>query len=366
MLSRDNSLYFFMFLELVYLVIAICSTLFESKLIIWAGYILAGAKYSISALTSIDIITYNSFYEGLGSNVEADTSSGMEIGFIALLHLAKSLNLPIALVHSSLVVFFLFATNRFFCYFLPKNEANLLTLMFGFFPLGGELCIYLLRQLASTSLVILGLSFLLEKRKIFGLLVFTGSLFFHVSSVIYTPFFLVGFIEKKSLKIVGLVVFYLLIILFFFIPPDLLMSTLSTSASDSSYIEKYDKYTTNFDERTEGSVGAFNMIIIGYFIWCLRKAYKYAESNQILNYCYSSILITITYLVCELNHVIWMSSRIKFISTMLLVSSSIILTTKFVFKNQTKASFLWIMALMFLFSIYFVQLGHNQHNLYVI
>lgn len=290
MLPYEISLYFFIFLESIQLILVLSSLFSKSNIIVWSGYILAGFKFSIASVLSIDMITYNIFYNQLG-NIDADTSSGMEIGFVYLLYLAKSINLPMGVIHFSLVVFFLFTVNNFFTYLLPKREANTMTLVFGLFPVGGELCIYLLRQLASTSIVILGVTLSLRGKKIIGFIVYLMSLTFHISSIIYMPFVIIGFVKKKSLKVIVLVALYALIVSFFFLPPDIFIGATSGVDGGSDYTSKYEKYTTSFDDRSDTTIGLFTISTVAYLAWGLIKMYKQLKNTNMFYYGCSSLIM---------------------------------------------------------------------------
>jgi hypothetical protein len=370
MSSYDLSWYLFIFLEFVQLILILTSLFIRSKFntfILWSGCLLAGIKFSISAFLSIDIITYEAFYKQLGNSLEYDISTGMEIGFVSLLYLAKALHLPLIFVHVSLVIFFLVAVNNFFSYLLPKEEANTLTLIFCLIPMGGELCIYLLRQLASTSFVVLALSIALKSKniagRIGGLITFLLSLLFHVSSFIYFPFFLATFIKKRSLKVLLIVVCYVLIIGFFFLPSEVFLSSTEDMGGEN-YTDKYKNYSKGFDDRNDATIGGFNIAIVAYLLWCMTTRFNQIKDSKIFSFACSSLLIFVTYLITELNGALWMSSRIKFLASAIVLSSDMILTTNFIIKSQVKLYFSLMICLLFGFSIFYITKAHAINSLF--
>ena len=372
MSSYDLSWYLFIFLEFVQLILILASLFIRTKFntfILWSGCLLAGIKFSSSAFLSIDIITYEAFYKQLGVSLESDTSTGMEIGFVSLLYLAKALHLPLIFVHVSLVIFFLVAVNNFFSYLLSKEEANTLTLVFCLIPMGGELCIYLLRQLASTSFVILAVSISLKSKniagRIGGSIAFLLSLLFHVSSFIYFPFVLATFIKKRSYKYLFIGVCYALIIGFFFLPSEIFLSSTEDMGGED-YTSKYKNYSKGEGIREDATIGGFNIVIVAYLLWCITTRFNQMKDSKIFSFACASLLIFVTYLIAELSGTLWLSGRIKFLASAIVLASDIILTNNFIIKSHVKLYFSLMICLLFGFSIFYITKAHAINDLFKI
>ena len=114
------------------------------------------------------------------------------------------------------------------------------------------------------------------------------------------------------------------------------------------------------------TIGGFSLLLIGYFaainIW--KKAYFW-KSPFWLYYSFT-IIMTLFRIALERAEIFWLSSRFNFISSILLLSSSIILTFEIIPEKEDKIFLSLIASLLFGVSIIIILAGYDNNVLYKI
>jgi hypothetical protein len=363
---------YFIIFEFVYLCFVLIFIFTNIKVFSYCAYLLAGIKYSIAALNSNDVLTYESIYNTVTSP-SLSSQYGMEGGFISLLYIANQINIPLTVLHALFIIFFLFSVNFLLNTLLNnKNAASSLVLIFGFFSAGGELCSYLLRQLLSSSFVFISISLLLRNRKYLAWIIFIFSFLFHSSSIFYIPIFIAMLFSKISTRILILGISYLLMLLVI-LNPQLSSALILLGGDDSLYYSKFESYSSKVDGFREEGFGILTLSLLIYFFGLmllnfksiLNSTYIQDKFNEYFCYYFTS-LITILYLFLNVSRVFWLSSRLNFISNIFLLISSLLLTFKvlgFTYKNFITAL---LSILLFMASSMFIINNYIENGLYVL
>lgn len=357
----------FIFLEFTYLLFCLFYIFNPLPFVQWLAYALAGLKFSLSALDSFDMENYRKVYE-MVEGIGFEPVMNQEGAFTSLLYIAKITHIPLPLFHAAEIIFFLYSLSFLFEYFVPKDSAIAMSLIFGLQSVPGELTTYLLRQILSTSLIFIGLGFLFRKNNFLAFFFVAISCTFHSSSYVYLPLFLGNLFSKKIIKVLVMVLAYICL---FILASNLELSgqvITSLTGETSLYASKnkdYEYYSTvkNFRNFT---IGGFSLLLIGYFsavnIW--KKAYFW-KSPFWLYYSFT-IVMTLFRIVLERAEIFWLSSRFNFISSILLLSSSIILTFEIIPEKEDKFFLALIASLLFGVSIIVILSGHDNNTLYKI
>jgi EpsG family len=347
----------FILLEFAYLVLFFIYEFTNLKLVVVLAYVLAGFKYSISALQAGDMLAYKEVYNSIGQfNAESfyrQEGYTMEESFLNLLYIAKLLHIPLIIFHFLEIVVFLLSINFLCQAFVPKYQATKITLLFGFFPVGGELCFYLLRQLLSTALVFTSMGFLFRDKPIKALCVFASSLLFHSSAIIYTPLFIAKLIKNNLLKIL-LLSFIYGIYIYMISNIELGGQLLTSLTGDTSiYYTKYQLNTeyTQVDAQRGSDIGVITAIMLFYFVLIgIWKINIIKKSKLWLYYSFTFIFTGFYIILNELN-VSWIASRINFISDILLFTSNMFLTIELFLKYNDKLIFSALAIALFWISV---------------
>lgn len=317
----------FILLEFIYLIIFLIFEFTGFKFLIGAAYILAGFKYSISSLDSYDIFVYNEIYSTITA-FGTESTYNQEGGFLNLLYIAKLTHIPLTIFHLIEVVVFLLSVNFLCQSFVPKYQATIITLFFGFFSVGGELCLYLLRQLLSTSLVFIGMGFLFRDKPVRALLIFSSSLLFHSSSIIYTPLFIIKLIKNNTLKFL-LISFAYGVYIFLISNVELGGRVISSlTGATSVYYYKYQVYTEVFSQIEgwrDAKIGLLTTIMFLYFVLMVIWRINVIKESKLWLYYSFTFIFTIFYIVLSELEISWIASRISFISDMLIFTSNVFL-----------------------------------------
>lgn len=341
-----DSTKFFILLEITYLLLFVFGILSDSKIGFYPCYCLAGIKFSISAINSVDIIQYDAVYNSIGKS-DFSNDDQMEIGFLYLIYIASKLYIPLTLLHSLEIIFFLISINFLLSNFIAESKAVMVTTMlFGFFAVGGELCMYLLRQLLSTSIVFMSLGLFLRNKVRISLLVFISSFLFHSSSIFYVPFFIANFFKSRRTKTAILIILYTILIVVFAFPES--TSLFSSFFQNNSLYSKYEGYSARIGEegwRDDNRIGIFAIGLFCYniFINALNSKFKFKYNKKQLYFYKFCVIFFGFYFASEFLQIFWISSRVKFIAIFLLLISSFSLTTNYLSNKQIRSAFLHIL-----------------------
>jgi hypothetical protein len=352
----------FIFLEFTYLLFCLFYIFNPLPFIRWFGYSLAGFKFSMSALDSMDMENYRKVYEVV-EGIGFEPVMNQEGAFTSLLYIAKITHIPLPLFHMTEIILFLYSLSFLFEYFVPKDTAITISLIFGLQSVPGEISVYLLRQLLSTSLIFIGIGFLLRKNNFLAFLFAAISCTVHSSSYIYFPLFLSNLFSKKIIKILVMVVGYTVFFIFaanLELGGQLIISTMGESSIYAGKHKEYEYYSTIKNWRNF-TIGGFSLLLIGYFtainIW--KKAYFW-KSPFWLYYSFT-IIMTLFRIALERSQIFWLSSRFNFISSILLLSSSIILTFEIIIPEKEDKIFLALIASL-LFGVSMIVILSNYDN----
>jgi hypothetical protein len=357
----------FIFLEFTYLLLCLFYIFNPLPFIRWVAYGLAGFKFSMSALDSYDMENYRKVYE-LVEGIGFEPVMNQEGAFTSLLYIAKITHIPLPLFHMAQVIFFLYSISFLFEYFVPKDSAIAMSLIFGLQSVPGELTTYLLRQLLSTSLIFIAIGFLLRKNNFLAFFFAAISCTFHSSSYVYLPLFLGNLFSKKIINVLVMVLGYICL---FILASNLelsgqLINSLTGETSLYSSKHQQTEYYSTIKNFRNFTIGGFSLLLIGYFtainIW--KKAYFW-KSPFWLYYSFT-IIITLFRIALERAEIFWLSSRFNFISSILLLSSSIILTFEIIPEKEDKFFLTLIACLLFGVSIIIILAGYDNNTLYKI
>lgn len=359
----------FILLEFLYLVVFLVFEFTNLKLLVGIGYFLAGFKYSISALSSSDMLAYNEVYNTItkfgAESAYRQQGNTMEGSFLNLLYIAKLFHIPLIVFHLLEVVIFLLSVNFLCQAFVSKHKATRIALLFGFFPVGGELCFYLLRQLLSTSLVFTSIGFLFREKPIKSLFIFCFSILFHSSAIIYTPLFVAKLIKNNMLKI--LLIFFVYGICIYLISNIELGGQLITSLTGetSIYYSKYQSNTSQINTLEEYSqvegqrgadIGVITAIMLLYFALVGTWKINIIKKSKLWLFYSFTFMFTGFYVVLNGLNIFWIASRINFISDMLLFTSNILLGMEPFYKYNDRLIFSTLaIALFWLSSIVIIR-----------
>ena len=278
----EQDIFYFICIELIYLLVFLLFNFTNSKLFYWLAYIIAGIKYSIAALNSIDIITYNKVYDSITQNgIKAHDTHGMEGGYLTLLYIAKQIYISVSIIHFITIFIVLLSINYLLDKFIPQKTGSRITLFFGFFAAGGELFSYLLRQLLSSSIVFFSIGLLLKNKNKKAFTMFLSSFIFHSIPIFFTPIFISSFFKTKRLKII--VGFLMLLCVSVIISNTEVGSLLISSLTGESsvYSAKYLSYSSKEGFREANRTGMFAFLMLGYFIFILLFKFKKNLKNYL-------------------------------------------------------------------------------------
>lgn len=366
-----DSYTFFILLEFAYLVIFLSFQFTNLKLVLGIAYILAGFKYSISALKVGDILAYNEVYNTItkfgAESTYLQEGYTMEGSFLNLLYVVKLLHIPFIVFHLIEIVIFLLSVNFLCRAFVSRYQANIITLLFGFFPIGGELCFYLLRQLLSTSLVFTSVGFLFRDEIIKAILVFFPSILFHSSAILYTPLFITKLVKNNIVKF--LLVSFMYAIPIYIISHIELGGYLISSLTGETSIY-YSKYQINMlaDYSQSGSrrgsdIGAITAIMLLYFAVVATWKINIIKKSKLWLYYSFTIVFTGFYIVLNILDISWIASRINFISDVFLFTSNLFLTMEFFAKHNDKLIFSTLAIVIFWISVLVLIRYHELHGI---
>lgn len=362
----------FILIEFAYLIIFLTFEFTNFQFLVGVAYVLAGFKFSIAATASSDMIAYNEVYAGIESfGAEATfrrQGYTMEGSFLNLLYIVKLLHIPLIVFHIIIVVLFLLSVN-FLCQALvSKNQATRIALLFGFFPVGGELCFYLLRQLLSTSLVFTSLGFLYRERLIKAFFIFSSSILFHSSAILYTPFFIAKLIKNNILKITLIMLIYGAYI-FLISNTEVGSQLISSLTGESSiYASKYrtntlaEDYTVAQGQR-QADIGVITAVMLSYFALMVTFKINAIKKSKLWLYHSFTFLFTLFYILLNRLEIFWISSRINFISDMLLFTSNIFLSMEFSFKHKDKLIFSTLAIALFWISTFVIIKSYENNGI---
>ncbi|MEB3310611.1 MAG: EpsG family protein [Snowella sp.] len=310
-------------------------------------------------------MTYQIIYDKV-SKISLESFMGQEGGFTSLLYITKSLGISLGLFHCLEIVLFLYSISYLFECFVPKNKAIAISLIFGLQPVPGELAIYLLRQILSTSIMLFALGLFFRKKITWAWILAIFSSIFHSSSFFYLPFFLGGLFTKKLTKTLVIFLGYALIFLItynFDFGRDLVLSTLG---EDSLYAEKYEAYE-QYAERENWrafTAGFFSILMILYFVGInvLKKGLFW--KSQLWFFYTFTVAITLFRLILERVGVFWLSSRFNFISSIFVLSSNILLTFEIIPEKEDQFFLALISILLFGVSVIIILSGFDRNMLF--
>lgn len=360
----------FILIEFTYLVVFFVFEFTNFKIIVGIAYVLAGFKYSISALKAGDMLAYSEVYNSIrnfnAESIYRQEGYTMEGSFLNLLYTAKLLHIPLIVFHLLEVVVFLLSINFLCRAFVSKHQATTITLLVGFFPVGGELCFYLLRQLLSTSLVFTSMGFLFRDKPIKASFIFSSSILFHSSAIVYIPLFIAKLIKNNLLKILLLLLIYGMYI--YMISNTQLGDQLITSLTGeaSIYHTKYqlntlEEYAQIENQRGSG-IGAITAIMLLYFVVVGTWKINILRKSKLWLYYSFTFIFTGFYVILNVLDVSWIASRINFISDILLFTSNMFLSMKLFFKHNDRIIFSTVAIALFWISSLVLIRYHEIHQ----
>lgn len=362
----------FILLEFAYLLIFLIFEFTNFKFLVGIAYLVAGFKFSIAATFSSDMLAYTKVYETIKSfGAEATfrrQGYTMEGSFLNLLYVAKLLHIPLIVIHILIVIAFLLSVNFLCQAFVSKNQANRIALLFGFFPVGGELCFYLLRQLLSTCLVFISIGFLFRDKLFKAFIIFSSSVFFHSSAILYTPFFVAKLIKNNILKVV--LIFLVYAVYIFLISNTEVGGQLISSLTGESSIY-YSKYKTNTlaenytvaQGQRRADIGIITAVMLSYFVVMVTIKFKAIKKSNLWLYYSFTFIFTNFYILLNWLEIFWISSRINFISDMLLFTSNIFLSMEVTFKHKDKIIFSTLAIALFWISTYVIVKSYESNGI---
>lgn len=356
----------FILLEFIYLLIFLGFIFTKLNFLVWIAYVLAGFKYSISSIYSIDIITYQKIYRDI-STFGSEAIYNQEGIFLNLLYIAKLLHIPLTAFHAIEIVIYLLSVSFLYRAFVPKYQAIAISLVYGFFPVGGELCYYLLRQLLSTSFVFIGMGFLFRDKFVKGLLIFSFSILFHSSAIIYLPLFVIKIIKNNALKIILISLAYGVYIILIY-NNELGSYVISSVAGKSSiYYSRYQTYTSAYSQpRVEGwreaKVGIITAFMFLYFVSLSIWKINFIKKTKLWLYYSFTFIFTLFYIILSELELFWAASRFNFISDILLLTSNIFLTMQLFPKSNYKIMFSTLSVAIFWLSVVIIIKGYEVND----
>jgi hypothetical protein len=339
----------FIAFELAYLLIFVILAFKKSEILTISAYCLAGLKYSLASLQSIDIYTYENIYNTVDHFVGLETVEGQEGGFVSLMYIAKQLNIPLPYLHFVEIVLLLLALRFLLKFFLPSSQAAAMSVLFGFVAVGGELCMYLLRVMVAA---VIG----------------SASLIFHSSSIFYLPFFISSYFSKNNIRLPVLLGSFALFGLVVYNVDVGISLIASITGEASTFYLKYLTYTrdTHLMDGRDAKVGFISQVLMLYF--SIIFTYKWKEILQPTNkasiFYVFTLAITVVYIALESLDVFWISSRLNVISKMFLVASCLLLTID-ILPKKLFGIIMSIFGTMICFvSIILIMQGYASHSLF--
>ncbi len=355
----------FMGLEFLYFLLALVYILSPLRFLLFILYPLAGIKFAFSSLFFFDTRNYEKVYD-LADKVSLDPVMDQEGAFVSLLYLFKSANLPLVVLHGVEIIAFLFAAKFLFEAFLPSYQAIVMSLLLGLFATMGEMGLYLLRQLLSTTLVFMAMGFLFREKKGWAFFFLVISFFFHSSSFVYIPLFLTIFTPTRVGKILVILVSYSILFLVAY-KSDFGVSVLNMfTGQDSLYTSKYDQYSEmqGVEGWRETALGAPLLSLIVYFVglnaW---KNFHFWRSPYWLYYVFSLVL-TGFYLVLGFNKIFWLSSRFNFMSNIFLLTACVLLSLETLSPKEHKPLLMIIFSILLPLSLRNIMMNYDQNVLF--
>lgn len=356
----------FILLECLYLIATLAYVFTQKRLLCYVAYGIAGIKYSLSSLGTMDISNYRSVYE-LVDRISLAPFMAQEGGFTSALYIAKLLSISLTAFHAISIVLFLISITFLFQSFLPRSQSTYVSLLFGFFPVGGELCLYLLRQLISTTIVFAAMGFLFRKKTRKAFWIFLIGFLFHSSTAIYFPLFLSELFKNRSIKLAILLGSYLGLFLVVSNTTIGLFAIELLTGDSSLFYSRYTTYAAMAGQegwRDTGSMGLLTIAMILYFISINLIRFMYCfKSKYALFYGFTLIVFTFQFGL-EVLKVFWISSRFSFIADTLLLSSNILISTELMPKRQSQLIVVGIIVAIFWVSIVVIMKGYENFGLY--
>jgi hypothetical protein len=356
----------FILLECLYLIAVLAYVFTQKRLLCYLAYGIAGIKYSLSSLGTMDIELYQSVYK-LVDGVSIAPFMAQEGGFTSALYIAKLFSISLTAFHAIAIVLFLISITFLFRAFLPKSQSTMVGLLFGFFPVGGELCLYLLRQLISTTIVFVAMGFLFRKKTRKAFCVFLTGFLFHSSTAIYFPLFFSSFFKSKAIKLSILIGSYIGL---FIIVSNVSVGTAVISlltGGDSLFSSRYETYAAMAGQegwRDGGSMGLLTIAMILYFIGINLVRFLYCfKSKYALFYQFTLIMVAFQFGL-EILKIFWISSRFTVIADTLLLSSNILISTELMPKKQYQLITVGIIVAIFWVSLVVIMKGYENYGLY--
>ncbi|MEG3438752.1 EpsG family protein [Pannus brasiliensis CCIBt3594] len=372
----------FILLEIIYLIAVIIYCVYPVRVILYASYILAGFKWSISSLGTFDITAYQGEYDGLKDYFDwgGESLFGSESSFWKLIYIAKNLNISLTIFHALEIILYLVAISFFLKAFFPDKKANKLSLVFGFFGTGSETCFYLLRELLATSFLLFGMGFLFRQKPIKALLTAFSGLLFHSSPILYLPFFVSGMVadrfgkEGTSKKIdrEKIIFLALLFVIYGFLYIAINDQTLSVSVlnlvfgEETLYVSKYEGYQSYAGEegwRDESAFGFLTLVMLAFLLFVnVLRPWILLKSKLWLFYTLTITLCIFRFLF-ELARATWLSSRLPI--DFFLQTSCLLLVLEIAGKKDQNRIILGASIVLFLLSIQRIVNGYEAHGMFV-
>lgn len=355
----------FLSIEFFYLLLCLLYIFSSLSIVRWVAYFVTGFKFSMAAIYTQDIMAYQTIYDKV-DRISLEPFMNQEGGFTSLLYIAKLLHIPLGLFHCLEIVLFLYSISYLFECFVPKDKAIAMSLIFGLQPVPGELAVYLLRQILSTSIMFFALGLFFRRKMVWSWGLAILSSVFHSSSFFYFPFFLSSLFKKKFTKIVVMFLGYGLVFLLaynFNFGRELVSATLG---ENSLYAEKYTSYEgyTQLENWRNFTAGFFSLLMIFYFIGInIWKKGLFWKSPLWFFYTFT-IAITAFRLILERGGVFWLSSRFNFISSIFVLSSNILLTFEIIPEKEDQVFLTVVSMLLFWVSTIIIFAGFDRNTLF--
>jgi hypothetical protein len=371
-----DSYTFFILLETFHLILLILFVILQNRFIFWLAAFFSAFKFSVSSLESFDINNYQIIYDQVESlHGILESYKGQEGMFVNLLYIIKRLGIPITFLHFSEIILLFVSVEFMLSALLSRQHAKILALLFGFISVGGELCLYLLRQLLATSIVFFGIGFIFREKPIKALPLFFISIIFHTTSIFYSPIFIGSCIPSQLLpkhrRIIQLAVMaglYTLLITPVYNAAFGLSVISSLFAQASLFYFKFDYYTnvTNTDLGRDTSLGVISTALLGFFVFFFVLRFKAILRGNIQKYYFYVFTLFFSgfYIILERLSIYWISSRVNFIAKMLLYLASMLLIHDIFSKKKFKVLIIIVSILTFFVSTLLITQGNEQYGIF--
>jgi hypothetical protein len=368
---------FFVLLETLHLTLVVLITLVRNNVIFWVAICLTALKFSVSSLQSPDILIYNKVYDQVDKLYGIfEAYEGQEGMFVNLLYLARQLNVSLIALHFFEIILLFMSANFMLNALLPKHQAKIFTLFFGFIAVGGELCLYLLRQLLATSIIFFGIGFVFREKPLKALPFFLGSVIIHTTSIFYFPMFISAFISnqlslerRRITQLIVMAGLYTLLILPVYDAAFGISMLSSFVAQASLFYLKFDYYANKIDNTDLGrdtSLGLISTMLLGFFISFFVIRFKAILQGNIQKYYFYVFTLFFSgfYIILERLSIYWISSRVNFIAKMLLYLASMLLIHDIFSKNKFRVLIIIVSILTFFVSTLLITQGNEQYGIF--